>query len=335
MRFAARLEAGLAAVILCGFLPSRLLAQSRDDAGSGSRAIEVGNEGIALYEQQRWNDALERFRQADALYHSPVFVLYTARVLQNSGRLLEARESFHALVNERLEASAPEQWQAAQRDGAVELGELEAKIPSVRVTVTGASASVRLAIDGRSAPLDESVELDPGRHQAVVADGSRRREQDFVAVAGRRDVTLLVELSPAAAVPSERQAVRDAGHEPRSPPSALRVTGFVATGVGGAALIAGGVVGVMALNKKSHLVDSLPASCSETTCPPSAQANVEARTEEVQDLAKAADVLFIGGATVAALGLALVVFAPPEVAKRDAAVSVRAGFCRADVRFRF
>ena len=53
-------------------------------------AVQLGHDGLALYEASRWSEAHERFQTAERLVHSPVFQLYMARCRRNMGRLIEA-----------------------------------------------------------------------------------------------------------------------------------------------------------------------------------------------------------------------------------------------------
>src|SRR5690349_2715550 len=97
--------------------PARAVAQPSPTTPTSTVAVDRGNEGVALYEAGRWDEALARFAEAEALYHSPVFVLYTARTLRNAGRLRDARDTYHRLVAEPIAADAPALWHQAQTDG--------------------------------------------------------------------------------------------------------------------------------------------------------------------------------------------------------------------------
>ena len=80
------------ALFTAGVAP--LEASAQPDAGDGKRAVELGKEAKAAYEQGRWSEALEKFKQADAIVHSPVFTLYVARTeRQGEHLLLRARRA--------------------------------------------------------------------------------------------------------------------------------------------------------------------------------------------------------------------------------------------------
>src|SRR5690242_10010962 len=98
-----------------------IAAAAHAQPSDGARAIEKGKDALALYEAGNWSGALEAFREADTLFHSPVFALYTARSLRQLGRLLEARAALERLSNETLSASAPAPWLKAQADARLEL----------------------------------------------------------------------------------------------------------------------------------------------------------------------------------------------------------------------
>ncbi len=112
-------------------------------------AIEKGQEGIALYERGEWLAAIERFEQADALYHSPALSLYIARSLRSTGQYLAAKTVFERLIAERLPDDAPDVWRDAQSDARAELAALERALPRVVGTA------------------ETSPDLDPGAHEVV------------------------------------------------------------------------------------------------------------------------------------------------------------------------
>jgi hypothetical protein len=318
----------LVALSLALSFPAPLRAETPPNATeAGNRAIQAGEAGIALYEQGKWNDALERFRTAEALYHSPVFVLYQARSQRNAGHLLEARETFRRLLAEKLEETAPALWKQAQRDGATELAALELNVPSVIVSVEGGSQSTRLGIDDHPAVAGVAFELDPGAHRVEAFDGERHVVRDFTAAVGSRDQRIVVKFgSPAPPAAPPRPA-------PPAPAekSGLWVPGLVVAGVGGATLLAGGVVGLLALHEKNETLDGLPPTCVETTCPASRKGEIEPGSDRAKSLGTAADVLFVSGGMISAVGIGLAVLVPNE----KAPVAVQASPRSVTVRARF
>jgi hypothetical protein len=210
--------------------PAPALAQESRAGDHGVQAIERGREGIELYKRGSWNDAIEAFRQAEALFHSPVFVLYMARSLRNAGRLLEARSTFERLVGERLDSSAPELWKKAQVDAGDELKALEANVPSVIIVVEGGTASTRTTLDGRPVAPGAVIELDPGTHRLDATDSGRSKQQVFAVSAGARRQRITVQLAPSNAVAPSQPL------EPEHPrPGGPSIPGLIGVGVGGAA----------------------------------------------------------------------------------------------------
>ncbi len=267
------------------------------DVPAGATAIEEGERGVELYEQGRWEESLARFRTAEALYHSPVFVLYEARCLRNLNRWKDARRVFARLAAEDLPASAPEQWHAAKRDGAAELTAIDAALPRVVVSIRGATAATRLTVDGRAAKAGVVLDLDPGTHRFSATEAGRETTRTLTLTAGAAQRTVELVLAPASA----RRAVEAPSATNRGP----YVPGVVLAATGGAALLAGGVFGVLALRKGDDTIVSLPASCVDRTCPEGRRREVEAEQDAARGLATASTTLLVGGAIVAATGVVL------------------------------
>lgn len=95
-------------------------------------ALEKAKEGLALYRAERWQDAWDRFREAEELYHAPSVVLYLARCQRKLGRLAEARALFEQLLAEPLSKDAPPPFIDAHRAAAHELGEVQGEIAAAQ-----------------------------------------------------------------------------------------------------------------------------------------------------------------------------------------------------------
>jgi hypothetical protein len=91
--------------------------------------------------------------------------------------------------------------------------------------------------------------------------------------------------------------------EPK-PSSSLRTVGFIALGVGGAAILGGVITGVMAKSAESSATDQ----CKDKVCPTAAESDFDSASS----LATITNVLWIGGAVVAAAGVTLVLVGGPK-----------------------
>ncbi len=324
--------------LLAWSTPTAAQNQPPAEGSSAERAIAAGKAGIAAYELGKWQEALEQFRQAETLYHSPVFALFAARSLRQLGQSLEARVALQKLASEAIADTAPAAWQKVPADARLELAELAADIPTVTLKVEGGATSVTL--DDAPAAPDRAIEVDPGRHRAVVSDGVRQREQAFD-VALRSHPRLRLSLSEPAASPPFRPVTRPASSAaaPRvSPRTTLVWSGWLMTGAGAAALASGSVVGVLALSRRAHLRDSLEDSvpdggCQQARCLESERGAVDAHFAPARRLAVASDVLWISGAVLSAAGVTLLLIDRNSSDQPRVAVSVRATGGAVDVRF--
>jgi hypothetical protein len=296
-------------------------AQPPAAPGAGARAIELGNEGVALYEQGKWAEALARFREAESYHHSPVFVLYAARSLRNAGRLLDARAVLWRLVSETLEASAPASWKEARAHGRVELDALEESIPSVVISIMDGSPATRVLIGDRPVAAGEPIELDPGVHRLIARDSGRTQVATFTLAPGARSERVVVRLTPIANPSRSRSADRVVADGKEG----VYLPGVVVAATGGAAMLTGAVIGVLALRKKSDAEAALPASCAGRTCPRSRQIEIEERVRAARNLGTVADMLLIGGAAAVATGAALLLFNGGDGPAVRAGVSSREG----------
>ena len=315
---------GLVLTLTFRSAPSR--ADPAKSAGDAALAVEIGNEGIASFEQGRWLDALERFRKAEAHYHSPVFSLYAARSLRNAGRLLEARDAFRQLAFETLPASAPTIWKQAQNDGRNELTALEAEIPSATISVAGGSANTVLLLDGRLAHPGRRIELDPGVHRVIATDSGRRTARDFVlAPAAQERLVLRLE------APNASSAATSSSSLPSSDASGASLPGWILVGAGGTAMVTGAVFGVLALQRKAEAEETLSARCAGKVCPVSRRNEIDAQIADARALGTIADVFLLCGGGVAIAGAGVLIFSTPKAPAVQAGISRRG----ASVRFRF
>ena len=275
-------------------------------ASPAAQAITKGQEAVSLFEQGKYGDALARFQEADALYHSPVFLLYVGRSQRGLGRWVDAIASLRRAADETVDAAAPALWKQAQTDARRELTALVADMPSVIVTVEGGSAEARVTIDGATVTTGQRIELDPGEHRIVAYDGDRIEAND-VDVRARSERTVNIAFPPVVSPEPVRPPELLYNPPPQTPKSGLYLPGLVVAGVGGAALIGGAIAGVNALNRASS---ALPSSCEGTTCPSSRKDEVEGNLHSSRRLGTVADVLLIGGGAAVIVGVILMIIHP-------------------------
>lgn len=125
-----RLVASTLAFLLL-LAPAAALAEAPSTAvTSGNRelALEKARQGLELYRAEQWQEAAERFREADQLHHAPTLVLYLARCQRKLGKLAEAQALYEQILAEPLPQDAPAPFHQAHRDAAIELDEVRAQL---------------------------------------------------------------------------------------------------------------------------------------------------------------------------------------------------------------
>lgn len=203
-------RAALLAIAPLLFTPgaSAQVAVAEPSADDAARARELFEQGVALSAEERWSEALERFRASRALSVRPSTVYNIATTLQRLGRAVEAIDA----VREYLEISDPVAH-ASQRAQAEQLRELLYST-LVRVTFVIAPETAELSVDGRVVPslgAEREVVLDPGDHaiaasaaghvtarvQVSLGPGTRERRQIVLERLPEQPAHLIVRTSPA------------------------------------------------------------------------------------------------------------------------------------------
>ncbi|WP_437679313.1 tetratricopeptide repeat protein [Sorangium sp. So ce131] len=245
-------------------------AQPTEQAKAAARAL--AGQGWEHFQAGRYEEALAAFRDAEALVHAPSLLYQAARSCERLGRLIEARSFYQRIVDEPLAASAPRAYQQAQADAKVELAALAPRIPSLEVTVTGASTSaVALTLDGQRIDPALPVERDPGNYTLVaVVPGHTPVTRTIQLKEGAREQVTLDLTPPPAAAPVTDRPAAPSGTDTRR---AVLVGGGITAG---AAVLAGIAFTLVANSKagdaerQGNEVDSIghgPGSCSSPAEP--------------------------------------------------------------------
>jgi hypothetical protein len=321
-RHAACAALALAATAL---LPGLAQAQSDEDRAT---ARKLSFEAATALEAKDYAAAAEKFSRADALFHAPTLTLGLARAQVGLGKLVAAQESYQRIVREGVPAGGNKQFEDAVKDATKELAALEPRVPWVTVQVTG-GGNVSVTLDGNAlntAALGVKRAIDPGKHTLrAAAAGFKAAERGFVMAEGQTEtVTLTLEpdgaVGPAASVEPGAVAPPPAGADTPTDSksgSPMKLIGFIALGVGGAGLIAGGITGGLALSEHSLL----ERDCPRGDCPEERRDTLD----NFHTLSTLSTVGFIVGGVGVAGGITLLLLAPSSKQQSGATIVPYAG----------
>ena len=132
-------------------------------------ARDAANRGRAAYDAGKYDKAIDYLSRAEQLVHSPTHLLFLARAQTKLGKLVAAHETYLKITRETLASNAPKAFVSAQASAEQEQDELDARLPSVTVSVSGVKANdVTLLMDGTALPsamIGIPLPADPGSHE--------------------------------------------------------------------------------------------------------------------------------------------------------------------------
>lgn len=144
-------------------------------------ARELYNEAASI-QATRPKDALEKFQRSQAVVAAPTTALHIAQCQVALGRWVEASEGYRAIGRMELAANASKPFVDAQATASKELGQLEQRLPHLRIVVTPEKlAGLTVTLDGQ--PVNVALvgvprPADPGHHTlSVSAPGYLPAEQ--------------------------------------------------------------------------------------------------------------------------------------------------------------
>lgn len=192
------------------------------------------DEGQRLADEEKWSDALDRFREVVRLRSHPRVTLWMALCEERLGRLLRARELY---LQAQAEAHAARLYDV-EKSAADALHELTPRVPLIVVRLVPA-VDAEVLIDGSSVPLrDGGVFVDPGTRRIVARAKGRKDYRAEVSIGPGEEKILnvsLVEDAPPMQLPPPIAPDRSAAPAAIAIialGSAMTVAGTVVTGVG-------------------------------------------------------------------------------------------------------
>jgi hypothetical protein len=259
--------------LLCALLfavPAWAQPNEADRATARSLALE----GHAALEKKDYATAADRFGRADTLVHAPTLVVDWARALTGLGRLVEAHEKYELVLREGVNSTSPKSWMHSLEDAKKELDAIKPRLAWITVVLKEPSeATVKISgVVVPAAALGVKRAADPGFLEVTVAALGYETFSQTVPVGPGEEKSVevtLKKLPEAAAVP-EQQQPSDA-YRPRQHSATRKVMTYVAFGLGGAGLVAGGVTGALALRKRSDI----KKDCIDEACPSSSQTKID------------------------------------------------------------
>lgn len=220
--------------------------------------------------------ALKSFQAADDIMHVPTTALEVGRTEVELGQLVEARDTLLAIARLPAAPKEPRAFVEARATAKTLAGELEGRIPSIKLTIQGVPADGVVTVQVDDVPIPAAAlgvprAVDPGHHVisgslgAGSVGGTAPHTTTVDVTEGEiKEVTL----DMAAPVVSEEVP---AAKPPSAPTDTWRLVSYVGFGVGGAALLVGSITGIVAI---SDLSSAKKMGCVGNQCPPSADAEL-------------------------------------------------------------
>ncbi len=309
------------------------IAASKEDRKRANDLMDEGDEDVKKGDLAA---ALDLYQKAHAIMHVPSTGIEVARTLDKMGKLMEALAAAREVVAIPVAPNEPEPFTEARNDAKALVAALEARVPTIKILVTGVGSSTPLEVtlDGRKLSRDElaaPLALPPGKYKirataedhtpAFVDIELHERDRAQAALALAR--VLIVPPDPTKTAP------------PPPPPPPAGVSPLVPAGfaLAGAGVLAGVITGAVAISAANEANNLCPAgACPDETTRERAQS----RYSTADALAIAADVSFILALGGTALGIYGIASPPkPGVISPTQKASVTVGPGRVGVRFHF
>jgi hypothetical protein len=242
--------------------PPPVAAQAPADAGDDAEAKEKAaaqqtfDSAQRLYDERKFDQALDLFRKAYAVSKSPNANIMIGNCLLALGRSAEAYDTMAATMREAARRAETEAKYAATRDSAAQqLAVLEPRVGKVVVVLTEPGASASVTLNGAplaSDRLGHPMAVEPGNVvvEATPSGGGRSVRYEVAVGAGEAKTVAIVFKGPEkgavgpAASPEDKDASRGGG---------VRTAGFAVAGVGVAGMVVFGVAGMMVRGKLATL----------------------------------------------------------------------------------
>jgi hypothetical protein len=288
-------------------------------------------EGLRLRDElHRGTDALAKFGDAYRLAPTPLTAYELGKTHMMLGRLIEAQRIFAAIGRMPPDPLQSAKGKAARDDAERLVADLDTRIPSIAVKLTGASPNdppPRVSIDGKlvaASALATPQRVDPGEHRVVVAPARGNAQSQTVTILDGRVAVATFDLAgTGTAAPTKSGSLL-----PSQKTMAIIVGAAGLGGVGISLVLGASASSANSSAREQHCGDVVGGR-TDTQCDFQGYLDMK-NAGRTADLATA---LFIAGGVAVGVGAVLWITAPPAAdAKRVAlgvsptSVLVRGGF---------
>jgi hypothetical protein len=251
-------------VVAVGALVAALVGAGNAAAQTPSERVtarQLMDDGDRYAEQKKFVEALRVYAAAHAIMHVPTTGLELARTLAAVGRLVEAREAAFEVTRMPIEPNEPKPFKAARREASELDAELDKRIPTLRISLSGGAdpAIVHASIDEDELAADALTlprRVDPGKRAVHVRAAGFAPVDRVVDVPEGSTTVVRVDLDAARSTPFGL------------PPAAI--AGFATAAIG---VTVGTITGVISLGKAS---DARTLCGPDTrSCDPSAANSID------------------------------------------------------------
>lgn len=289
-----------------------LYAQGSSSAQAQAQAQKDYGKAQKLFDQGKFGDALELFREVYKVTESPNARMWIGNCLVSLGRNAEAYEEMTAAMKDASKRAQKEPKYAKTRDSAgAELSRLEQKVGKVVVVVVGAAPS-KATLNGEEFSVERlgiPVAVEPGATKVEVAQADGTVAKGDAQIGAGETKTITISFAAGKEAGGGGGGGTGAGTEPKDSTSGpqgksgggLRIAGFVITGLGVAGLGAFGVAGVLAKGE----LDKLETECSGQRCSDPKYGDV---VDKGKSYALVANIGLFAGIACVTAGIPMIIF---------------------------
>lgn len=246
-------------------------------AQSNPQAEKLFQDGIRLNKEGKTTEACKSFEASQQLEPSSGTMMNVSECHVAAGKIATAWVEFQTAATLAAKEGKKEREKAAR----ARMNELQAQLLFLKIEVNSPVKDQEVTLDGAKMPeltWGQELPLDPGDHQIGSGAPGYKPFKKTISLTGNGKSS--VQIPALEKVPAELEIkpppvpTKPTGPSPSIEPGTHQdgagssTAGWILVGTGGAALVAGGVFGFLALGAESERKDALACSQEPTSCSP-------------------------------------------------------------------